>query len=125
MKLGLVREMETAPGIKIDNGRAFNKSNVLKTCPMRRIEFMLQNFLRFARRQEQVAVHPGEIAVDLLLSRDSLDFVNCRRMTLGSQLCSVSTMKPFEFTVSIVQCGDQMGRGTLRYAATDWSIIKN
>src|SRR5688500_7524448 len=76
-----------------------------------------------ARRDEQVAVEPGEVAGDLLVADDALNPIDGRSMTLSRQAGALSSVQPLEMVETVIQRAHQMRGRPARLTARAWPIV--
>jgi hypothetical protein len=76
MELRLTRKAQAATGLETIDRRARHERHVDEAGSMTGVELFLQLVDRIARRYEQIAVEPFELALDALVVNDSLDRSN-------------------------------------------------
>jgi hypothetical protein len=74
------------------------------------------SFLSLTFSQEQVAIYPFEITIDLLVACDLFDPVDRSGMTLRGKKRSLPTVQLFHQRVSVVDRVGQVSRGVLGLA---------
>ena len=104
MKLRLLWKPQRCAGVVVAPGNALDFFNFSQSGTMCRRQFVVQNFLRLARRNKQVAVNSLKLAVDRFRFDYLFDFVDRRRMTLCGVPRAFFAMQLFEFEITIVKC---------------------
>ena len=74
-------------------------------------------------RDEQIAVEPGEIAVDRFFPHDALDLVDGRRVTVGREPRAVGAVQTFQLLVAVIERVDEMRGGSAGFAAGRRTIV--
>src|SRR5438046_5785681 len=92
---------------------------------MRRLQLAIQDRPWFTRRNEEVAVQALEIAFDPLVLDDSLDAIDRRGVTLGSEPSGFFSVQSPQLEVTIVEGVHQMGGGATGLPSPQWPVVQD
>jgi hypothetical protein len=83
MKLRLPGKAETRTEVRREIRNPLHDLDAGHPRSARSLELGVEDLVRFAGRDEEVAIQPLESAIDPLLANDRLDPIDSRRMTAG------------------------------------------
>ena len=123
VKLRLSWEAQRRAEIVSVEGNALDVFDIDESGAMRGAQFVSELFGRFAGRNEEIAVEPREITVDVFVSDDLFDLVNRRGVARGGKLRAAFAVEPFEFVVAFVERVDEMRGRARSLAPGDGAVV--
>src|SRR6476661_1630924 len=103
VKLPLVGPAQAFPSFKTYQARAGQPLHVGEAGPVRGGQLVFQLFVRATGGQKQIAVEPGEVAVNFFLQHNLLNPVNSRGVAFTGQACALLPKEVFEGGVPVVE----------------------
>ena len=85
MELPLVGEAQAGPGVKGGQRRPLDALDTRQSRAMGGLQLAVQDVRWLTRRDKEITIETGEVAVDRLVPGDLLDAVDGRGVTVGRQ----------------------------------------
>ena len=116
-------ESKRRSGVERCDRRAIDARDARQSRPVRGLELTIELREVIARGDEQVPVHPGEVAIDLLVPHDAFDLVDGRTHGSAPPDGRLLAMQPFELIEAIVQRAHEMRRCPARLATGCRTVV--
>src|SRR5581483_1833128 len=125
MELRLPRKAQAHSGIESAEWGARDLFDINQAGAVRGFQLTFEHLFRFARRHEEVAIEPLEIAIYALRRDNGFDAINGRRVTIGSHPRALLAVQALDLKVAVIEGVGEVRRRALGHAAADAPIIEN
>src|SRR5436190_23793639 len=111
MELPLIGKSQTQPGVKILPWDSADLFDIRQSCAMHSLQLVIEDFLIFSGRQEQIAVNASKLAVNIFFPDQGFDAVNGRCVAFCRKTSSPLAVQALDLVVAIVDRIGEMSGG--------------